>query len=157
MAFSEWCNEHRKIVGAVTVVCVVAAIGSIVWQLMGQRHTLMTKMPDAFFSVDDGRTFFVAGGDNYPPFDYQGQTALRAYVFQCGSTRFVGYLERFTPAAHQAMVDNKATSGTLIYGRELKKPGAKTWVSSGNQKASAMVADVHCPDGSSNDPVPIEP
>ena len=73
MPFSDWSNEHRKSVGGVTVVCVIAAIGSIVWQVMGQRHTIMMQMPDAYFSADDGKTFFVAGGDSAPPFDYHGQ------------------------------------------------------------------------------------
>lgn len=157
MGFSEWCNEHRGIVGSVLVVFVLAAIGSIVWQVMGQRHKIMTTLPDAYFSVDDGKSFFVSSGDNYPPFEYQGHTAVRAYVYQCGNTRFVGYLERYTSQAHREMVDNKATAATLMNGRELKKPGDKSWVSSANQRASAAVADVHCPDGSSNDPVPIEP
>jgi hypothetical protein len=157
MGFSEWCNEHRRTAVGVGVVCVVAAIGSIVWQVMGQRHGIVTKLPDAYFSVDDGKTFFVAGGENYPPFDYQGQTANSAYVFECGGNKFVGYLERYKPDAHKELMENKATSGTAIYGRELKKPGSSTWVSSGDFKAAAMVADVHCPDGSNNAPVPVEP
>ena len=60
----------------------------------------------------------------------------------------MGYLERYTPEARKAVIQNKATPGTKIYGQELKKPGSTTWVSSGNFKAAANVADVHCPDGS---------
>jgi gamma-glutamylcyclotransferase (GGCT)/AIG2-like uncharacterized protein YtfP len=157
MAFSEWCNEHRRIVGGVAVVCVVAALGSIVWQVMGQRHGIMTKLPDRYFSADDGKTFFVASADNIPPFDYHGQTAVHVYVYQCGDSgqKFVGYLERFTPEARQAELDNKATAGTEIYGKQLKKPGDTTWINSGDFKAAANVADVKCPDGSS--PIPVEP
>jgi hypothetical protein len=157
MAFSDWCNEHRRIAGSVAVVCVVAAIGSVVWQVMGNRHVLMTKMPDQYFSVDDGKNFFVAGGDNVPPFDYRGKTAVHAYVFECGGKKFVGYLERFTAEARKAMMENKATPATQIYGRQLKKPGGASWVNSGDFKAAAMVADVHCPDGAPSDPVPVEP
>ena len=156
MAFRDWCNEHRGIVTGVVIVCILVAIGSIVWQIIGNRRRIITKLPDAFFSVDDGKTFFVAGGNNVPPFDYQGKVALHAYVFECGGKRFVGYLERYTPEAHKAMVENKATPGTMIYGRELKKPGSNSWVSSGNFKAAAMVADVRCPDGN-GDPVEVEP
>jgi hypothetical protein len=157
MGFSEWCNEHRRTAGSVAVVCVVAAIGSIVWQVMGQRRTIVTHLPDQFFSVDDGKTFFATGSDNFPPFDYHGQEADQAYVFECGGNRFVGYLERFNPQAHKAMMENKAGPGTLVYGRQLKKPGDKVWVNSGDFKAAAMVADVHCPDGSKTDPVQVEP
>ncbi|HEY1685624.1 MAG TPA: hypothetical protein VGG19_12730 [Tepidisphaeraceae bacterium] len=157
MASSDWCNEHRKTVGTVTVLCVVAAIGSIVWQVMGQRHAVMTKLPDRYFSADDGKTFFSASSDNIAPFDYQGHAAVRAYVYEChdGGQKFVGYLERYTPEARQAELDNKATAATDLYGKQYKKPGDKTWVNSGDFKAAASVADVKCPDGS--DPISLEP
>lgn len=156
MGFRDWCNEHRGIVSIVVVLCVLVAIGSIVYQVLGNRRKITTGLPDSYFSVDDGKTFFVAGGNNIPPFDYHGKTAVHANVFECGGKKFVGYLERYTPEARKAMLDNKATTATQIYGRQLKKPGGSRWINSGDFKAAAMVADVHCPNGTGT-PVPVEP
>jgi hypothetical protein len=150
-------NENPRVTAAVIGAIVIASVGAVVMQVRSGRHMIAARLPDAFFSVDDGQTFFTAGGENVPPFDYQGKTAVHAVVFECGGKRFVGYLERYTPEAHQQMIDGKATPATQMYGRELKRPGDKTWVKSGDLKAVASVIDVRCPDGATGTPDPVEP
>jgi hypothetical protein len=107
--------------------------------------------------VDDGNTFFAAGSENIPPFDYKGQQAIHAYVFQCNGQRFVGYLERYTPEARQKMIAQKHSSFELeTYGRELKRPGEKSWTKASDAAAVAKLTDVKCPDGKGT-PEPVEP
>jgi hypothetical protein len=150
-------NEHPRVTAVVIGVIVIASIGAVVMQVRAGRHSITTRLPDAFFTVDDGQTFFTAGGDNVPPFDYQGKVAVHAVVFECSGRRFVGYLERYTPEAHKQMIEGKATPVTQMYGRELKRPEERTWVKSGDLKAVAKVIDVQCPDGAAGTPQPIEP
>jgi hypothetical protein len=150
-------NENPGITAGVMTAMVVVAVCVVVYQVRAGRRMITSHLPDAFFTVDDGKTFFTAAGENVPPFDYNGQTAVHAYVFEFNGKRFVGYLERFTPEAHQQMIEGKATPATQMYGRELKRPGDKTWVKSGDLKAVGKVIDVQCPGGGSGTPEPVEP
>lgn len=83
--------------------------------------------PEYYFTVDDGKTFFAASSDNIPPFDYDGQQAVLADVFQCDGKKFVGYMERFTPKYHDEVVAHGLTPDAMRFGRELKKPGDAKW------------------------------
>jgi hypothetical protein len=157
MGIREWTEKHPKAIVSLVGACIAITLVTVVVQVRAGRRTITTQVPDTFFTVDDGRTFFAASGSNIPPFDYKGQEAVTAYVFECSGKQFVAYMERFTPEAHKLMVENKATPATQIYGRELKKPGSSTWIKSGDVRAVAELADVHCPDGGSGIPEPVQP
>jgi len=125
-----------------------------------------TMEANAYFSADDGQSTFVAPMSNLPPFDQGGTTAYRAFVFSCdnGSTRFVGYLQRYTPDARrrimQKLADRQAgishdpvTAGPRD--TEVKKPGSgNSWVSSADP-AAAKIVNVTCRDG--GNPLPLLP
>jgi hypothetical protein len=157
MGIREWTEKHPKAVVSLVGACIGLTVVTLVVQVLAGRRTINTQVPDSFFTVDDGKTFFVASGSNIPPFDYKGQQAVGAYVFEASGKRFVGYLERYTPEAHELMVENKATIQTQISGRELKKPGDTKWVRSDDVKAVAKVVNVLSPDGSGGTPDPVEP
>lgn len=96
-----------------------------------------TRGPQAFYSIDDGQSFF-AHAYVVPPFQYKGQEAVQAMVYTCdhGQTRFVGYLMRFTPEGRAQMQQKLAArSGrdersplSLPNGVEVKRPGPGDWV-----------------------------
>jgi hypothetical protein len=157
MGIREWINKNQSLAGGAVVVLVVGAIGWATYQYLANRRTISTKLPDAYFTIDDGKTYFAASTANIPPFDHQGKQAVRAYVFDCKGTKFVGYLERYKPEARQAKLDKKATPATQIYGRELKRPGDAAWVNSGDQSAVAKIIDVPTPAGMHGEPEPVEP
>ena len=147
MGVRQWLNERPSIAMALMGTLALIAIGAIVAQVMGSRKRFPSGPPDYYFTVDDGKTYFAASSDNYPPFDYNGQTAVGAYVFECNGKRFVGYLERFTPEARALMVAGKGTTDTMRFGRELKRPGDTTWVKSGDPVTENRITDVPSPDG----------
>jgi hypothetical protein len=157
MGAREWLNQHPK----VTVIggCVVAAlaVGLIVVQVMAGKHKYPTGVPDSYFTVDEGKTYFTASSSNIPPFDYKGQTAVSAYVFQCGSQTFVGYLERFTPKFHDYAVAHGITPEALRFGREVKRPGDSKWLACNDMQKEAALEDVKCPNGGSDVPTNIQP
>jgi hypothetical protein len=157
MGIREWLNRNQAVATVVVLVLVLAAVGLAGYQYFSNRRTISTKLPDAYFTIDDGKTYFTASTSNVPPFDHEGKPAVRAYVFDCNGKKFVGYLERYKPDARQAKLDKKATPATQIYGRELKRPGETTWVNSGDQAAVAKVIEVPTPPGMSGEPQPIEP
>jgi hypothetical protein len=155
MGVREWMDKHRTVTMVAGAVFVLLAIGAIALQVMAQRKTFPAAPPDSYFSVDDGKTFFAASDGNIAPFDYQGQQAVRAYVFECDGTRFVGYLERYLPDVRQAILGGKKTIAGDRFGREVKRPGESKWTKSGGPD-EAKICDVKCPKGSGT-PVAIEP
>jgi hypothetical protein len=173
MGIRERLNENRGVTVALASTLVALAVVWIVVQILASRKRFPTSAPDAYFSVDDGKTWFAASSDNVPPFDHEGKPAVRAYVYECAGKRFVAYLERYTPQAHKIMVEEKqrlanlprgkpsppngAVIGADISGRELKKPGDPKWVRSTNPGAAAKVTDVQCPFGTRGTPEPVAP
>lgn len=153
----EWLNQHPYVAIGGGGVIVAMAIGLIVVQVMATRHTYPAAAPDSYFTVDDGKTFFAASSTNVPPFDYNGQQAVSAYVFQCGGQKFVGYMERFNTKFHDFVVAHGRTPEANKYGRELKRPGDAKWLQSGDLEKEGELEDIHCPSGSTDVPEAIEP
>jgi|SRR5271170_4697319 len=157
MGIREWSTYHPKVTFGVVSVCVVVAITAIVVQVMANRRQYPLKAPDSYFTIDDGKTFFVASSDNYPPFEYKGQQAVHAYVFECSGKRFVGYMERYNDSVRQMLAAGKPLTADMVrFGREMKKPGSTVWVKTGDLATEATVANVTCPDGTGT-PEAVEP
>jgi hypothetical protein len=157
MDVRRWLNENPKIAIGLLSAIVVIGVGSIVMQVLASRHGYPTQLPDSYFTVDDGKTFFVANSSNIPPFDYEGQIAVRAYVFKCDGKKFVGYVERYLPEARKSILAGKHTPEIERFGREMKKPGATKWLRSGPLEVENKMSDVRCPDGHGGVPEAIEP
>ena len=88
MGVRQWFIDNARLtIGAVSVI-VLAAVGFVVIQVLAARPKIQTNLPDAYFSADDGKTFFVGNSASVPPFDHDGKPAVRAYVYQCGEDRF---------------------------------------------------------------------
>jgi hypothetical protein len=156
MGLRERLNQNPGITTLVVIGLVVLALAGVVVQVLANRRGFSSKLPDAFYTVDDGKTFFVANTENVAPFDYKGQTAVHAYVYECDGKRFVGYMERYTPDARNKILAQKRTTLELeTYGRELKIPGGE-WIKASNTAAVAKIADIKCPDGRGT-PQPVEP
>jgi hypothetical protein len=157
MGIREWTEKHPKAVVSLVVACICVTITTVVVQVSAGRRAITTQAPDGFFTVDDGKTFFTASANNIPPFDWNGQPAVAAHVFESSGKRFVGYVERFNAEAHKLMVENKGNIETQISGREMKKPGDAKWVRSDDHQKIAKIVNVQSPDGSSQVPDPVEP
>jgi hypothetical protein len=158
MGIRETMNENPRL--TVGIVCTIAlvATGFVVMQVLAGRRTFPSKSPNSFYTIDDGKTFFVASSDNIPPFEHEGKQAVHAIVFECSGKQFVGYLERYTPESRQAILAGKGSPTIETYGRELKKPGGKVWVKSGNLAAEDPITNqIQCPAGISGVPERVEP
>jgi hypothetical protein len=119
----------------------------------------------AFYSSDDGATFFAAPADLIPPVESKGKTAVRAAVFSSdgGKTKFVGYLERYSPAAKAQLEKsrdalkrgdkNAGPAGPAAGDVEIKKPGAASQWISRRGPAAADVLNVKGPAGGTPEPV----
>lgn len=121
----------------------------------------------AFFTIDDGKTWFVSGTTMLPPFEINGKEALGAHVYRCANgTIFVNDLERFTPDTKRILEDAASPSPSahaspaavrMAYsaGRQVKRPGDSLWIEADLPAASQVLVAR----GSNGcvDAVPVEP
>jgi hypothetical protein len=105
----ESLQRNRKAALAVAAILFLAAIAISVYYLRprGDRSD-PTK---AFYSDDDGQTYFKDSVYNFPPFDHNGKTAVEAMLAESNGHYFVGYLMRFTPAARKQLQDKYDEAG----------------------------------------------
>jgi len=112
----------------------------------------------AYFSKDDGKTFFTDQLDKPAPFDHEGAKAYRADVFETASgTRFVAYLERLNDKGLARVLELQSVPKekqdineiSLVWGKalEVKKPGESKWVPVGSKEAGIIMTP-KAPDGS---------
>jgi hypothetical protein len=153
-------NESPALAAGVAAACVVLALLVFVLTRSGGGSSgKPAGITKEFFSVDDGKSWFVDDAGKLPPFDYQGKPAYRVRVYRCPHGKeFVSHLERYSDAdakrMKQLIDDEKTRSMEFIQlesGFEVKKPGAKEWMKL-TQQVSARADAIRapkCPEGSS--------
>lgn len=156
MSLRDKINKNPTQTAAITAVAIFLALLVILWQwgCFGGGG----GVGKSYYTVDDGKTFFVDDSNKIPPFKHEGRDAVRAHVFRCGSgDPFVGYLEMYTPQDKKMMEDAMAGkappqaysgySGQAM----VKRPGTgpQGWVAlmPGTTQFYAQVVQVTCPDG----------
>ena len=166
MGLRETLNKNPIITTSVTGGIILICLIVVLYSAFGGGPSSVDAVAQGYYSTDDGKTFFPENLSNVPPFDHEGQPAVRAYVYRCGNdgTPFVGYLERYSPGVHDKVVAAKS-SGDMnagmdsesLKGREVKRPGDANWLNVMTPKASELVANVKCPDGSTDVPQMVMP
>jgi hypothetical protein len=160
MGLREKITQNSRVGTTAAAALILVAITITALQM--RSVSLPPGPTQAFFTVDDGKTWFADDVATLPPFDKDGKQAVRAYVYRCADgTQFVNYLERYTPHAKQALEnagtpspDHKAPGNLAAIqnaytgGREVKRPGDKKWIDAGDFRAAAQIMAVKCPNGS---------
>jgi hypothetical protein len=152
----ETINKNPAQTTAITAGIVLLAIIFIFWQACGGGGSGVVGK--SYYTVDDGKTFFVDASNKIPPFMKDGKQAVRAHVFTCdgGKTKFVGYLESYSPQDKQMMenaMSGKAPPAAYAgyTGQAMvKKPGMPQWIPlmPGTTQMYAATVQVTCPNGS---------
>jgi hypothetical protein len=91
--------------------------------------------PKAWYTVDDGKSWFPDRLGRVVPFDHQGKKAYRCYVWTCddGKTTFVSHLERIKDSVRANLKKETFEPWELIPGSmEAKAPltGDSGWIDS---------------------------
>lgn len=167
MGIRETLNQNPAITTAATAGIILIALIFIIFQLTGGSGPQVQTR--AFYTIDDGATWFADSIDRIPPFEHQGRQAVRAHVFTCGGKRdaFVAYLEKYTPEAKkriEAAMANPQTADPYLMetvymqGLLVKKPGTGDagWISSSDPRASEVM-NIRCPDGTTDRLQPVLP
>ncbi|HEX5242160.1 MAG TPA: hypothetical protein VFW23_02775 [Tepidisphaeraceae bacterium] len=156
MSFREDINKKPGVFIGVSAAIVVLAIIWLVYSMRGSKPAAMVLTTKAYFSDDDGKTFYADDVSNIPPYQHNGKKAYRAKVYEVKGSgqRFVGYLEGYDDKAKKQIEESikkgldpaSAMQGVDL---EVKKPGPGKWVKVGAMVSPEMthVVTVTSPDG----------
>jgi hypothetical protein len=160
--FRQLIEKYQKFALPGAILLILVALLLLVIQIKGQSSP-GERAQYAYFSDDDGATWFADDINKVPPFTKDGKEVVRAFVFRCGGGKpFVAYLLRFTPEAKKSIETalTKTTTpdaGKLMTeatpsGGEVKKPLSGKWaLATRDPAAHAEVMKFGCPDGKLRD------
>jgi hypothetical protein len=95
-------SENRKVGVGVGTAILILAMGILGLQLFGSSGNVPAGATRAFYTDDNGKTFFKDDVNKVSPFDHNGKQAYRADVFQdVDGKQFVGLVYRYTPAGRR--------------------------------------------------------
>ncbi len=169
MGIRETLNQNPGITTGVTAAIIVIALIIIGVQLFGGGgRRIQTR---GYFTVDDGQTWFVDDIQKIPPFEHNGQEAVRAVMFTCdgGKTIFPAYLERYNAKGKAAAERVRASESSnepdytaydeMERGLEVKRPRdpSAPWVPMMDYERSNSIMTPVCPDGTQNNLEPAYP
>ena len=150
LGIRETINQKSAFSTAVVICLVVVAVVLIALELRGNDG----KPPaECYYTIDDGKTWFVDSSSKLPPFDHGGAPAVRCYVFKSSSGNFAGLLEKYSDDTRAHLIQ-MAEHVPPIPGRDpppvmVKKPGDKDWKNMApDQEGMILMHDFVNPDGS---------
>jgi hypothetical protein len=166
MGIREQLNKNPAITTGITGGIIAIALLAILYQSLFSGAS-PGPITESFYTVDDGKTWFVDDSKLIPPFDKDGKPAVRAFVYTCdgGKTKWVAYMERYTEKGRKIMMEMEAkaksgeapaqpgpemfmSDGVQYTEREIKEPGGAKWFKS-FEPGSAEIMQPKCPEGQS--------
>jgi hypothetical protein len=157
MSVREKLND-KKLGTGVAIALLVLAGSIFTYYLMSHWHPSV-DVTHAYYSDDDGQSYFKGSVYDFPPFDHDGKTAVQAILAESNGHRFVGFLTRYMPSARkqlQERYDGAVKDGlpvqktvldlmmALSGQMEVKVPGSgHPWIPS----SRVGTLDVRSPDG----------
>jgi len=162
MGVRQSLNESKKLgigVGGAVLVVALALLG---YQLFGGPSSVGPAPRTAFYTDDDGKTFFEDDINKVSPFERNGKQAYRADVFQCpDGKRFVALMYRHNSSGRQQVEEyianrmmDKDEGGSMLRAiesacMEFKRAGAndRAWRPNDSAAIDSLHAAVTCPSG----------
>jgi hypothetical protein len=156
VSLREKMNKNKNISVILTCVVILIALVFIYMQIRGE--SIPEAPPQmAYYTTDDGKSYFAEDQMHEVPFDHGGQQAVRAWLYTCGTStdKKLGYLERYTAAFLKQLQQTKATNqpmdpmiiveqGDTIF--EVKKPGTAQWILKSSPAGQKIINPI-CPAG----------
>jgi len=144
----------------IPIIAVAVVLGIAVYVISAQFRGGAAAIPtEAYFTTDEGKTWFRADINLVPPFMHDGREAVRVHLFTCGDETIVGYLAKMTPEAKAAVeafradmaqrpterpATHQAAMNADMTGWLFKRPGDQDWFRGGVMTR----IEVRCEDGS---------
>ena len=163
MSIRETINRNRATTATVSMVA-VAGVLAIVFATRAREPERATSQGGAraWYTTDDGRTWFADDANRVVPFDHNGVPAYRCYVWTCdaGTNQFVSHLERLSEQGRRSVAgSNRIDVLQLLPGTlEVKAPltGDTGWVVTTSPQAE-QIQTPRCAKDKSRVPRPVQP
>jgi len=163
MGIREKLNEKQHLTITAASLITVLAVAFIIYSSFGGNEEPPVILDKAWFSADDGATWFVDDASKSPPFKTSdGKIAVRAFVYKCKDGKpFIAYLMKYLSVGEQKSEGEDGlgygNALTELSGVRVKKPGQREWTST-QHPASAAIRTPVCPDGQPRVvPTPVTP
>ena len=126
-------NQNKKIGIGIGAAILLLAIALIAFQLSGNGNGISGSISAAYYTDDNGKTFFQDDAFKVSPFDHNGKQAYRCDVFEgSDGKRFVGLIYRHNANGRKRMEEHVASGkrdenflrGIALEGNEVKPAGA---------------------------------
>jgi hypothetical protein len=166
MSMHKGLNTKSYLAGGLTIGAVVVVMLLVLWRGCSSEHGgAHSTERKAYFTIDDGKSYFEESLTRIPPFLFHGKMAYRVRVVQCGNGQpYISHLEKYSEQAKQRLEERlkdpktaPIIDGFLQPANEpgilVKKPltGDKGWVpfSPATVKEYDAIVKITCPDGTS--------
>jgi hypothetical protein len=146
MGIRETIEKYR---GTATVIAAILCLGGIALAVWSNRSGIPAPLKLAYYTDDDGKTYFVDDINKVTPFDHNGKQAYRAFVYRFGAGKpFVAYMTCLTEKGRARMLElasqpreEAALEITQINqsSTQVKRPGETKWVSMNSAEAGPMM------------------
>ncbi len=151
MGSVEMLYKHSKITVSIAVGAIVCAVLLVLRQAHSSSNGPQTLK--AFFTDDDGKTYFEDDANKLSPFDHNGKQAVLCFVYESASgIKFVAYEQKLTDEALKSQLAEKSLKGPpttpLSYNSLIKRPGEPAWKIADLESMLNMIHHMKCPDGS---------
>ena len=152
MEIRDSLNSNKRVGYGVAAGIFIIAIGLIAFQLSG-GSTPRAGDASAFYTEDNGKTFFRDGLLKVSPFDHGGKQAYLCEVYKChDGKQFVGLMYRHNAAGRKAIegssrLDASFMSGLEVQGTEVKRIGGADNAWKPNTDPEVTRAAIKCPSG----------
>jgi hypothetical protein len=164
MGVRETLNQNKTIGVAAIIVLIAGAAGAMYWT---NSSAIPAPLKTAFYSDDDGKTFYPDDTSRISPYDHNGKQAVRVTVFRWGNgAPFVGYMTRLNESGRKRMQElsalpdtaaNDAARGAIsTKTTEFKRPGEEKWQPIGSPGATADMNPAP-PPGETGDLTSVDP
>jgi hypothetical protein len=140
MGTREKINENKKLGVGVGIAIIIIGIGIFSFQLRGSSDSNAQPIPtQAFYTDDNGKTFFKDDIKKVVPFAHNGKQAYRADVFKgADGKEFVGLIYRYTDAGRKEMeefINKKVKDRDGLTRLSIERRGMEVKPVGGNDKA----------------------
>jgi hypothetical protein len=140
-------TRNAKVGMGAAAALLVVAMGFVGFQVFGGRDHGAGSLPgDAFYTDDNGKTFFKDDVRKIVPFDHKGKQAYRADVFQgSDGKQFVGLIYRHTDSGRKELgtyFANKPSDPEGVGRRLMELRGMQVKPIAAGEKAWVLADDV---------------
>ncbi len=165
MSVREALEKHQRVTSVAVCLVIVGAVVAIYAQVGPAPHPHVNI---AYYTDDDGQTWFEDQVFKMTPFDHNGHEAVGAMVYSLNGKKYVGYMVRFSKKGQDifSRIAPKADVGPASVStlaplfsdpslHEVKLPGpGHPWV---NMRSNAANSIVSPPGGSAGDVQIVNP